>query len=195
MSPLKQTRGPSTSPAAIVNHPTRSKCWHAIAEKTYSPAELARKFDVPVHETSYHMKVLVEMGVAEKVGERPVRGATESFFRATERPEVSEVEMREMPTADAIANARLVMQLSFADVAVALDSGKLVERDDHAVVRFPMVIDEDGWGELSEAYKNLLDLFYKVQADSAERMARDPERKPMNVTGLAYLFERPLQED
>jgi hypothetical protein len=191
MSPLKQSRGPSTSPAAIVNHPTRSKCWHAIAERPYSPAELARKFKVPVHDTNYHTKVLVEIGAAEKVGERQVRGATESFYRAIKRPEVTESEIADMDAADAIANATLVTQMSFADVALSLDSGKLVKRSDHSVVRFPMVIDEKGWADLSAAYKDLLKLFYNVQAQSAERMASDPNRQPIDVTALAFLFEKP----
>lgn len=191
MSPLKQTRGPSTSPAAIVNHPTRSKCWHALAERTYSPAELARKFNLPVHETAYHVGVLKKMGVVEKVGERPVRGATETYFRAIERPEISESEVGDMNEAEVIASATMVTQLSFADMALALDSGKIAERPDHSVVRFPMVIDEEGWAELSDAYKKLLQLFYDVQAQSAERMASNPDRQPIAVTALAFLFERP----
>jgi predicted transcriptional regulator len=191
---LKQLRGPSTSTAAIVNHPLRLRCWLALSETPTSPTELARQLHASVGDTTYHVKQLCEMGIAEKVDERPVRGVIETFYRAV-RNELTQEQLESMSDEESISHATAVTQLAFADVALALDTGKLAERKDHAVVRFPMVLDEDGWDEISAAYGDLLDILYKAQAKSVERMSTDPLRKPIAATALAYLFEKPARTD
>lgn len=188
---LKQSRGPSTSAAAIVNHPVRVRCWLALSETPRSPAELAREFGVSVNDTAYHTKKLCEMGIAEKVDDRQVRGAIESFYTAV-RNELTEEQVAEMTNEQSIAHATEVTQLSFADVAISLDSGKLAERNDHTIMRFPMVLDEEGWAKASAMYLKLYEDLLEVQAESADRMVADPERAPIDVTALGYFFEKPV---
>jgi Helix-turn-helix domain len=47
-----------------------------------SPRELDRIFDEEfgVSLVAYHMRTLAEVGVVEKVGEQPVRGALQTFY-------------------------------------------------------------------------------------------------------------------
>lgn len=187
---IKQSRGPSTSAAAIVNHPVRLRCWLALSQTPASPAELARRFGVATNDTDYHIKKLCEMGIAEKVGERPVRGVTESFYVAV-RNDLDEEAVAGLTKEASIAHATAITQLAFADVALSLDTGKLAERTDHMVMRVPMVVDEEGWKRLSDLYEELLDDVLEVQAESAERMASDPDRRPIDATALGYLFEKP----
>lgn len=46
-----------------------------------SPAMLAREFGVEVGKVGYHMRGLESAGLVVLVGERPVRGTVEHFYR------------------------------------------------------------------------------------------------------------------
>src|SRR3954454_2115528 len=68
-----------------MNHPLRAALLRILVERTSSPAEMAREMDEDLSNVSYHTKQLVELECAELVATRPVRGALEHFYRATER--------------------------------------------------------------------------------------------------------------
>jgi DNA-binding transcriptional ArsR family regulator len=188
---LKQSRGPSTSAAAIVNHPLRSRVWHALVDTTASPAELARQFGQSVTDVAYHVRVLAEMGVIEKVRERPVRGAVESFWTSIQRPEISREEVAGMEPEDATANAVLTMQLSFADLTQSIDAGTFVERPEHIALRVGATFDEEGWEKVSGAYEKLLDLVYETEAESTGRLATDPDLPQVDSVAIGFLLEKP----
>src|SRR3954469_439396 len=75
-----------------MNHPLRATLLMILAERTSSPAEMARELDEDLSNVSYHTKQLVELECAELVSTRPVRGALEHFYRATERSYVNREE-------------------------------------------------------------------------------------------------------
>ena len=68
-----------------MSHPTRAAILRILAERTASPVEMARELEEELSNVSYHAKQLVHFECAELVGIRPVRGALEHFYRATER--------------------------------------------------------------------------------------------------------------
>jgi len=189
MTALKQSRGPSKSAAAIVNHPLRARCWYALAERTLSPKELADELHAPLCDVSYHVRVLRDLGAVELVGTEPVRGALRHSYKAVERPVLSKDQVADMPPEEVIANATRITQLSFADVGRSLDSGRFAERSDHAAIRYPMSLDEKGWARASAALESLMDELYAAQAESDER--RGPESPSIAATALAFLFESP----
>ena len=191
MRALKQNRVSSDTTTAIVSHPLRARCWLSLTDKVASPAELAQEFGESVNDVAYHVRVLGKMGVIEKVSERQVRGAIQTFWRAIARPDFDRDAVAKMDPEVALANARLISQLSYAEVSLSLDSGKFVERDEHIAFRIPLVLDEEGWTEVSEAYDDLLELLYDIQARSADRVAQKPDLEQINAVGLGFLFEKP----
>ena len=48
-----------------------------------SPRELAERLDQPLGNLSYHVRVLAQCGALQLVGERPVRGTTQHFYRSS----------------------------------------------------------------------------------------------------------------
>jgi hypothetical protein len=52
-------------------------------------------------------------------------------------------------------------------------------------------VDEQGWAELSEAYMELYERVYEIQAASAERLGRDPEDPGISVLTALAFFETP----
>ena len=84
MSPAQQEKSTTQvdALAAIVTHPLRRRIWYAIDERPLSPRELADLLHEPVNDVAYHVRVLRDLGVIELAGTRPVRGATQHFYRA-----------------------------------------------------------------------------------------------------------------
>src|ERR1700753_3452668 len=122
MAALKQVRGPSNSAAAILSHALRGQCWHALAERTLSPKELADELGEPLSDVSYHVRVLRDHKVIELVEATQIRGAVRHRYKAIRLPLHTKAEIESMGTETAAANATRVTQLSFADVTQALDS-------------------------------------------------------------------------
>ncbi|HEY2480422.1 MAG TPA: winged helix-turn-helix domain-containing protein [Solirubrobacterales bacterium] len=189
MKTLKQSRGPSRSVAAIINHPVRARCWDALAERTLSPKELADELRMPLSDVSYHVRILRDLGVIELVETQPVRGALRHRYKAVERPHLTRHDIEEMAPEEVVADATRISQLGFADLSSSLDSGKIAERPEHAAVRYPMDLDEEGWRKAADAYETLLDTLFEAQAESDER--RGPDSPSVKTIALGFLFEKP----
>jgi DNA-binding transcriptional ArsR family regulator len=49
--------------------------------RVLSPSDLSRELQIPLSNTNYHVTELAKANLIELVRERPVRGATEHFYR------------------------------------------------------------------------------------------------------------------
>lgn len=193
---------------SVVAHPLRSRCLTRLAEVTASPAELAIEFRKPLSDVSYHVAALLKAGAIELVGERPVRGSIQHFYRAISMPYVDTAENAEMSLDDRLEFARLTMQLGAADATIAIDAKTLNRRPDAHVVRIPMVVDEEGWGELAELYDEMVERIFAVRAASDQRRADRGDAKAASdaegaasadgdgdgaipITAFVTFFERP----
>jgi DNA-binding IclR family transcriptional regulator len=67
-------------------HPLRISILEVLAidgGRTLSPSDLSYELRTPLSNVNYHVTELHRTGLVELVGERPVRGATEHFYRET----------------------------------------------------------------------------------------------------------------
>jgi predicted ArsR family transcriptional regulator len=67
-------------------HPLRISILEVMAldgGRTLSPSDLSYELRTPLSNVNYHVTELHRTGLVELVGERPVRGATEHFYRET----------------------------------------------------------------------------------------------------------------
>lgn len=177
--------------AAVVAHPTRARCFMILAERTASPAEIARELRLDVTHVGYHVRKLSEFSMIELVDERPVRGAVEHFYRAIERPMVTEEQYAMLDQGERNGFAREICQWIFADVTAAIASGTFSSRPDNCVARAPMVVDEEGWRELSAIYTETVLRTLEVEARSKTRRERSGA-PGLPVEGVALLFHRDL---
>jgi DNA-binding transcriptional ArsR family regulator len=191
MSPLRQREKIDETLAAVVAHSTRVRAFVILAERTASPVEIAQQINKDVGHVGYHVRKLQEMELIELVDERPVRGAVEHFYRAIERPMLSAEQYALLDQGERNTFARNICQLFFTDVAAAIASEKFSSRPDNMVARAPMLVDEEGWKELSALYDETLAKTLEVQAHSAERMSRSKE-EGVHVEGGLFLFEREM---
>jgi DNA-binding transcriptional ArsR family regulator len=180
-----------TTLAAIVAHPTRVRCFVILAERTASPVEIAQEIGKDVGHVGYHVRKLQELNLIELVDERPVRGAVEHFYRAIERPVLLESEFADQKLEDREAFTRYVLQLHVADMARALDEHTFDARPSRALIRMPMVVDEDGFQELADLHVEMYERTLDIQARSDERRAGS-EDEGIPTTSTTMFFETPV---
>jgi DNA-binding transcriptional ArsR family regulator len=86
-APAVRDEGGQTNRLIAMSHPLRARILRFLVERgVMSPAELSRELQADLRTVSYHVRRLEELECAELVQTRPVRGALEHFYRATERP-------------------------------------------------------------------------------------------------------------
>jgi DNA-binding transcriptional ArsR family regulator len=176
-----------------LGHPMRVRILATLNERVASPSELAEEFDEGLSQLSYHIKVLKDLECIELVETQPRRGAVEHFYRAMARAHLGNPEWREVPESLRGGVSAVVLQ-TFMDRAVeALKAGTLDARDDSYLTWTPMVVDEDGWGEIASMMAEMLDRGFEIQAKSAERLAAAGEEGTNVTVGLAS-FESPAEK-
>jgi DNA-binding transcriptional ArsR family regulator len=191
MPPAKTAVSMETTLAAIVAHPTRARSFLILAERTASPVEIAKQIGKDVGHVGYHVRKLQQLNLIELVDERPVRGAVEHFYRAIERPYVSEEEFAGQSLEEREVFTRAILQLHVADIARAMDEHTFDARANRAILRTPMLVDEEGFQELGEMHLAMYERTLEIQAKSAERMTEGNEEDAIPTVSTTMFFETP----
>jgi DNA-binding transcriptional ArsR family regulator len=193
MPPAKTAATMETTLATIVAHPTRARAFTILTERTASPVEIAQEIGKDVGHVGYHVRKLLQLDLIELVDERPVRGAVEHFYRAIERPVVTEEEFAEQSIEEREVFTRHILQRHVTDIARAMDEHTVDARVNRVVTRMPILVDEDGFQELSELHTEVLERTMEIQARSAERMTGSDEDGIPTVSSSMF-FEVPKRK-
>jgi hypothetical protein len=186
--------------AVAVAHPVRSLCYAILGERIASPAEISRETYLNVNKVGYHVRLLCEWGLVEEVDQRPVRGATEHFFKAVEFTELTAEEEATMFPAERRQYAETILSLFTADAVRSLDTELLYERTDHFLARYAYDIDEQGWEESREAYRVCFQKIQEIKESTDHRLEEkrkeeaervDSKWKPFRMISFLGMFEIP----
>jgi DNA-binding transcriptional ArsR family regulator len=152
-------------------HPLRVQILIILNEKVASPNMLAQQLDESLNLVAYHVRVLEKYDCIELVDTKQRRGATEHFYRATRRQLLTDDQWAQMPASLRPGMATAVLKSIFEDIEAASKSGTLEEVDEVHISRTPVVLDKQGWGEVSDLLKGTFDQLMKIQAGASERVA------------------------
>ena len=170
-----------------MEHPLRARVLRLLVERgVQSPSELARALHADVRSVSYHVKRLEELDCAELVTTRPVRGAVEHFYRATERHLVNGDEWEDL---DPLIAGDLVCEFMQKIVDDFNDSRRagIVGSDQHFhITRTPMILDEEGFSEGMEVFERCRLAMADVESKSAQRIASAGATPVPVCSGLSY---------
>jgi DNA-binding transcriptional ArsR family regulator len=190
MSSKADTRQATENRIKAMSHPLRAAVLRILADRTASPAEMARELDEELSNVSYHTKQLVEFECAELVSTRPVRGALEHFYRATER---HLVHTEEWEALDPVMAEDIVCetQQKMLDDFVASVRAQLIGADkDFHLTRTPLVLDKEGLQEALEIQERIRHELMEIEARSAARLVESGE-EGINVTSSQACFKMP----
>lgn len=171
-------------------HPLRVQILIILNEKVASPNMLAQQLDQSLNLVAYHVRVLEKYDCIELVDTKQRRGATEHFYRATRRQFLSDDEWSRMPTSLRPGMAGAMLKTVFEDIEVASKSGTLDQVEDIHLSRTPMVVDKQGWEDVSVLLKGALDRLLEIQTESSKRIAASDEPGILSKVHLLH-FKSP----
>jgi DNA-binding transcriptional ArsR family regulator len=175
-------------------HPLRVQILIILNEKVASPNMLAQQLDESLNLVAYHVRVLEKYDCIELIDTKQRRGATEHFYRATRRQFLSDDEWARMPASLRPGMAAAVLKSVFEDLETAARAGTLEEVDDIHITRTPMVLDRQGWTDVSELLQGALDRLLEIQAQSSERIATSGDSGTLAKVHLLH-FKSPSPEE
>jgi hypothetical protein len=171
----KKKEGVEQIVAKAFAHPLRVQILIILNERVASPNLLSQELEQSLNLVAYHVRVLEKYDCIELVDTKQRRGATEHFYRATRRQFLSNSEMARLPESLRPGLAGAMLKSVFDDIEEASESGTLDELPDLHLSRTPMVVDKQGWSEVSDLLDKTLDRVLEIQAESSERIASEGE--------------------
>jgi len=187
LGPQKSARSCKSNRIKAMEHPLRARILRTLVERgVMSPAQLARDLGAELSDVSYHVRRLDELDCAELVELRPVRGAVEHFYRATERHliDVDEWEQLDPFTAEDLVCGYVQRIL---DDFVDSRKADMVGSDKYFhISRTPLILDPEGLEEAVESYERYRLDISEIERRSAER--RDEEGTPAVPTSSSLLL-------
>jgi DNA-binding transcriptional ArsR family regulator len=161
--------------AKALSHPMRAHILGILNQRVASPNEIAEMLDERLPNVSYHVRALADLDCVELVRTAQRRGAIEHYYRAVVRPFFSDRDWKRLPRSARQAVSDVALQMIWEDVSKAIKGGTFEGRPDRYLTRSPLVLDEQGWGELNDAVAGVLEDSVRIAAKSADRLAKSGE--------------------
>lgn len=184
-----QARTIEEAVAYAVGHRIRIEALSILNEGTASPNEIAKLIDEGVSKVGHHIKELAESGCIEFVGTAQRRGATEHYYRAVERPFISDEEARELPAETKREFAALILQAIMAEGLSSLGNAKMDADDDVWMSWRSLELDAEGRREVAALQAETYARIEEIEARSASRLLESSEEGKSTVIA-AMAFER-----
>ena len=173
-----------------INHPLRVELLTILRDREASPSELAKELGEELGVVNYHARKMEKLHMLEIVRERPVRGSTEHFYKASTRPWWTTEQWAQLDPKVKSATTACGLHWLIQDAAAALNAGTFDGRDERHLSRSPMLLDERGWNAVSELLDATLDAVLEEHAQASQRLAGSGEEPIPAVVGLLS-FEMP----
>ena len=190
MATKTQRRTATQNRLVAMSHPLRADVMKVLSERTASPKEIADELGEPIPNVSHHAKRLVQLGCAELVDKRQVRGAIEHFYRATERPLVDTEEWDDLHPLIAEKLVCDFMQAGIDDFVSSAKAGMVGSDERFHITRTRLVLDEEGMDEALEIQERARLELLEAQARSANRLA-ESDGEAMHASSWLGCFEVP----
>lgn len=170
-----------------MSHPLRARVLRTLVERgVMSPAELTRALGADLSDVSYHVRRLEELECVELVSTRPVRGALEHFYRATERHLIDTDEWEQLDPITAEGLVCGYIQRILDDFVASRKAGIVgFDRWFH-ITRTPLILDKEGFLEGMDILETARLQMAEVERKSAERRAESGEPGVPTSSSLVY---------
>lgn len=170
-------------------HPLRMQILMLLDQRVASPNEIAKELSEPLGNVSYHVRTLADFGLVKLVRKRPRRGAIEHFYRAVTRPTITDESWSRLPKVVKRQAVSAVLDELARDMTDSAGEGAFDKPDMH-LSRTPLVLDERGWQELSDALEQLMRTGVEIEQRCKERLSKDHDLPQRAGTLVAMLFDR-----
>jgi DNA-binding transcriptional ArsR family regulator len=174
--------------ARALAHPLRLQILAHLEKETASPSDLSKELDAPLGVVSYHVRQLADFGLIKLVKRTPRRGAIEHHYRAEPRPTITDEAWAEVPEVVKEATIASAITNLSARVNAAASMGAFSRSDAH-ISRTDLVVDEQGWRELSKLLEDAMKKLGQIEERSAQRLKKANHGGDLKATVGLLLFE------
>lgn len=159
--------------AAAMSHPTRVHAMSVLLDRTASPREVAEEIGERLNNVTYHLNQLQKLGCIELVRTDRVRGGRvlEHFYRATQRLYFDEEAWEALTEKERLGLVGVSLRIISEDITTAMASGTFFGEDTAHLCRMPMVVDAEGWQEISRLLERTTEELFEIEARVADRTA------------------------
>lgn len=182
--PTKLRQRKSDEVIKALSHPIRLVLLQILGERVASPNEMSREIGEHVSTVSYHVRVLLEAECIELVDTQQRRGATEHYYRAIQRGQLSDEDWQELSQDQREEVSALTRQELLVQICGAAQAGTFDSRKDRHLSWAPMNLDDEAFAELNELLTSSLEASFDIQAKSMARMAESGDTGKPAVVGL-----------
>jgi hypothetical protein len=144
-----------------------------LLERTASPRQVAEEIGERLNNVTYHINQLLKLGCAELVRTERVRGGRvlEHFYRATQRLYFDEAAWQSLSEKDRLNVSSIGLRIISQDISTAMAAGTFFADGSAHLCRTPMVVDPEGWDEISGLLERATEELFEIEARVAERTA------------------------
>jgi len=145
-----------------------------------------------VSQVAYHFRKLLKAGCVDVVEHHVRRGAVENVYRGVARARFDTEEWKTVDPARRREITGIALQALMARAESAVLEDTFDAREDRWLVWVRMALDQQGWDELGELCKQMMDDVERVRETAEERLGQDGE--PVQTTPFTWgmmSFESP----
>lgn len=165
----------------------RNQILAILNERRGSATELSKELGLDFGEVNYEMEVLRKAKLIKKVGHRRRGGGTEIFYVATARSYLDPSEWPEVADPIKAGLRASLFQNLWIDAVTAITEETFDSLEDAHMSWSPMIVDEQGWKELTAILLGAMEEALEVHQNCAERLiATDAEGISCTVSILGY---------
>jgi DNA-binding transcriptional ArsR family regulator len=159
--------------AAAMSHPTRVHAMGVLRERVASPRQVADEIGERLNNVTYHINQLLKLGCIELVRTERVRGGrvVEHFYRATRRLYFDEEAWQALTEKERLDLVAVSLRLIAGDVTGAMAAGTIFGDDNSHLCRNALVVDEEGWREVTAVVERATAELFEIEEAVAERTA------------------------
>ncbi|MFL5873124.1 MAG: ArsR/SmtB family transcription factor [Solirubrobacterales bacterium] len=191
------SEGSPVGMAKVLSHPLRFRILNDMNTplRRLSPSQFSEEIGESLGNVSYHFRVLQRAGCIEIVDTIQRRGATEHVYEPVKRAmawtrewEMLGPVVRQVVAASALGNA-------VRQTGAAIDAGTFDKRDDSHLSHDTLWIDEAGWEEIHNMFREHLEELLMTTQRITQRLEADPDAPRFLATYFMATFESPLRPD
>ncbi|HEY2053107.1 MAG TPA: hypothetical protein VGH14_04125 [Solirubrobacterales bacterium] len=146
-----------------------------LLDRTASPRVVAEEIGERLNNVTYHLNQLLKLGCIELVRTERVRGGRvlERFYRATQRLYFDEEAWQALSEKERLDLVSVSLRIISQDITTAMAAGTFFGADNAHLCRMPMVVDIDGWREISELLERTTEELFEIEGRVSERTSAD----------------------
>jgi DNA-binding transcriptional ArsR family regulator len=160
-----------------MSHPTRVHAMGILLERIASPRHIAEEIGEPLNNVTYHLNQLRKLGCIELVRTERVRGGRvlERFYRAKRRLFFDEAAWEALSEKERFDVVSVSLRMIAEDITTAMAAGTIFGDGNSHLSRTGLVLDAEGWQEVSDLIERATTELFEIEASVAARTANgDP---------------------